>query len=131
MTNRSKMKAEALEMRLARTTELLDDLKAEEITAIDLRGMTDYTDAFVIATMRSSTHMQATAINLRDQLRDNGLRPLNPVEANEGTWALLDYGDIIVHLFERQSREYYDLEGLWADAERLDWQQLIAERASA
>lgn len=104
-------------------TGIIDELKGEEIVVLDLRGLCDFTDIFVIATARSSTHMQGMTNHLLHELRDEGLRPLAAPEAAQTNWSILDYGDVVVHLFSGQSREYYSLESLWGDAKAMDWQQ--------
>ena len=103
-----------------------DEMKAEDIIVLDMRGLCDFTDAFVIATARSTTHMQAVAGKLMEELRAEGLRPLHTPETASTRWALLDYGDVIVHLFDTQARAYYDLEHLWGDAAASPWPSSIA-----
>jgi ribosome-associated protein len=112
-----------LEGRVGRIGSILDEMKSERIVALDLRGLSDFADAFVIATMRSRTHMQAVAGKIMETLRAEGLRPLVKPDAESALWTLLDYGDVIVHLFDGEAREYYNLEGLWGDAETLSWEQ--------
>jgi ribosome-associated protein len=110
-----------LEGRIGRIAGIIDEMKGEKIVVMDLRGISDFADAFVIATVRSSTHMQAITGALEEKLRAEGLRPLNRREAVSTRWALLDYADVIVHLFEAEARAYYDLERLWGDAESIPW----------
>ena len=114
----------SLEGRISRITGIIDEMKGEEILVLDLRGVSDFADAFVIATARSSTHMQAMAANLLEKLRAEGLRPLSTPEVTGVRWALLDYSDVIVHLFEAEARAFYDLEHLWGDAAVMAWQSL-------
>lgn len=115
--------------RIGRISAILDDLKAEHIIALDLRGVANFADGFVIATARSTTHMQSLVHNLDDKLRLDGLRPINSPDAvsprSETRWAVLDYGDIVVHLFTPEARAYYDLESLWGDAATVEWQTLV------
>lgn len=114
---------ETLEGRAGRIASLVDEMKGENIVIMDLRGLSDFADAFVVATMRSRTHMQATAQRLREILSAEGLKPLNPGETGGGRWALVDYSDVIVHLFDPEARDLYDLESLWGDAKRMEWRQ--------
>ncbi len=113
----------SLEGRIGRIAGIIDEMKGENIVVLDLRGICDFADAFVIATMRSTTHTQAVANNLREKLREEGLRPLARPDLASSRWVLLDYADVIVHLFEAEARVYYDLERLWGDAESIPWPQ--------
>lgn len=100
---------------------ILDDMQAAEIVVMDMEGVCDFTEAFIVATVRSSTHMRATYHRVLEQMRETGLRAINKAERDHENWALIDYSDVIVHLFEREAREYYNLEGLWADADIRPW----------
>lgn len=109
--------------RAAHAAEILDDLKLEEITMLDLRGVTDFTDFFIVATARSRTQMQAAVHRLVEGLKEVGLRPFSPPEDESPKWSVIDYGDFVVHLFEEEARRHYRLEELWGDAIELDWRQ--------
>jgi ribosome-associated protein len=91
----------------------LDDDKAEDIVVIDLAGRSSLTDALVIASGRSSRHVAATAEHLVRRLKEAGYgtRPTDGLA--QGDWVLVDAGDVIVHLFRPEVRQYYDLEGMW------------------
>lgn len=112
-----------LEGRVGRIAAIIDEMKGEEIAVLDLRGICDFADAFVIATVRSTTHMQALTAGLMEKLREDGLRPLIKPDPEANRWALLDYADVIIHLFDAESRGFYDLENLWGDAATIPWQQ--------
>ncbi len=92
----------------------LEDDKAEEIVTIDLGGRSSLCDAVVIASGRSSRHVMSIAEHLARRLKEEGYgsRPVNG--AVQGDWALVDAGDVIVHVFRPEVREYYDLEGMWS-----------------
>ena len=92
----------------------LEDDKAEEIVTIDLGGRSSLCDAVVIASGRSSRHVMSIAEHLARRLKEEGYgsRPVNG--AAQGDWALVDAGDVIVHVFRPEVREYYDLEGRWS-----------------
>ena len=92
----------------------LEDDKAEEIVTIDLGGRSSLCDAVVIASGRSSRHVMSIAEHLARRLKEEGYgsRPVNG--AAQGDWALVDAGDVIVHVFRPDVREYYDLEGMWS-----------------
>lgn len=92
----------------------LDGDKAEEIVTIDLRGRSDIADTMVVATGRSQRQVGAMADHLVERLKGAGLAPA--VEGQgQGDWVLIDAGDIIVHLFRPEVREFYDLEGMWLE----------------
>jgi ribosome-associated protein len=101
-----------------RIVQLITDKKGNDIVVIDLRKVTSVADFFVIATGNSNVHVKAIADEVREKLR-NELR-IHPwhVEGEAGQrWILIDYVDIVVHVFDRQTREYYDIEGLYRDAD--------------
>ncbi|HUJ03310.1 MAG TPA: ribosome silencing factor [Rhizomicrobium sp.] len=99
---------------LSRILKSLDDDKAEEIVTIDLKGRSSLADALVIASGRSARHVSAIAEHLARRLKEAGYgaRPMDGV--GQGDWALIDAGDVIVHIFRPEVRDYYDLEGMWS-----------------
>ena len=98
------------------TVSVLYARKAEEVMLLDLRGLSDVADYFIVATCDSAALMQSVATGLVRDLRGLGIRPIGQ-ELREGSrWAVIDYGEIMVHLFEASERERLDLERLWADA---------------
>lgn len=112
-----------LEGRISRIAGLIDEMKGEEIVVLDLRGLCDFADAIVIATVRSRTQMQAITHRLVEALRNEGLRPLNSADPGAERWSLLDYADVIVHLLTDEARSFYALEQLWGDGVEMVWQQ--------
>lgn len=89
---------------------------AREPVLLDLRGLSDVTDWFLIASGDSDTHTRAIAENIMERLRESGFRP-NGVEGKAGaTWILLDYVTLVIHVFLPRVRDYYELERLWGDA---------------
>lgn len=98
--------------------EALEDKKAEKVVALDLREVSESLDFFVIATGNSQPHLDALERSVRERLEDEGVRARR-VEGPSPRWVLLDYGEILVHLMTTDAREYYDLEGFWADARRV------------
>lgn len=103
-----------------RVMRVMDDLKAENVVAIDLRGIADFADAFVIATARSRAQMRAIVDRVYDELRAEGIRPLSSHEDPSPRWNVLDYGDVVAHVFDPEARALYRLEELWGDAPRID-----------
>jgi ribosome-associated protein len=93
--------------------------KALEPTLLDVRGLCSYTDFILLASARSDRQVTAIADNIRTQLKQLGYRPLGSEGEDSGHWALLDYGDAVIHIFHHPAREFYDLESLWADARRI------------
>lgn len=93
-----------------------------------MSGLLVVTDIFVIATGTSSRHVSSLVDDAEDRLkRENGRRPLRREGADRGKWVLLDYGDFILHVFDIETRAYYELERLWADAPRLAFEPAAAE----
>lgn len=99
---------------LARILASLEDDKAEEIVSINLAGRSSLCDAIVVASGRSSRHVASIADHLARRLKEAGYgtRPVNG--AQQGDWALVDAGDVIVHIFRPEVRTYYDLESMWS-----------------
>ncbi|HVZ68698.1 MAG TPA: ribosome silencing factor [Rhizomicrobium sp.] len=95
----------------------LDDDKAEDIVTIPLHGRSSLADAIVVATGRSSRHVTSIAEHLARRLKEAGYgtRPVDG--AAQGDWVLVDAGDVIVHIFRPEVRDYYDLEGMWSVGE--------------
>ena len=87
-----------------------------------MSGLIVLTDVFVIATGTSRRHVMTLAEETELQLKAQDRRPLRREGMEDGTWVLLDYGDVIVHVFDPDTRSYYDLERLWADAPRLTFE---------
>ena len=96
------------------------DLKAENVVALDVRDVTSFADVFILATGGSDRHVRAIADAVKGVVEELGEPPLGIEGYDEGRWLLLDLGDVIVHVFQRDVREHYDLERLWSEAPRLD-----------
>jgi ribosome-associated protein len=92
----------------------LEDDKAEDIVTIDMSGRSSLCDAVVIASGRSSRHVMAIAEHLSRRLKENGYGTRPVTGAGQGDWVLVDAGDVIVHVFRPEVRDYYDLEGMWS-----------------
>ena len=99
------------------------DHKARDIVVLDMRAITPVFDFFVIATGTSRRQMHTLAEEIDAALRAAGDRRLGIEGYESGKWVVQDYGDIVVHLFDAETRAYYNLEDLWADAERVDWER--------
>jgi len=95
------------------------DKKAEDVTVLDVRGLTSYADYFVVMTADSERQAGAIADHVEQTMKANGVSKVGVEGYEGGRWILVDYGDVVAHVMSRESRGFYDLEGLWADAPRL------------
>ncbi len=98
--------------------ESLEDLKAQNVTVLDVSERSSVTDTMVIATGTSSRHAQALADNVSEKAKAAGQMPLGSEGRGNSDWVLIDLGDVVVHVMTAQAREYYDLEGLWGEPEK-------------
>ena len=95
----------------------LEDMKGQDITIIDVRGKTSVTDFMVIASGSSSRQVKSLVENVLEKVKEQGVRPLGSEGLDTGEWALLDLGDVVVHVMLPTARQFYDLERLWQGAE--------------
>ena len=98
----------------------LDNHKATDIRAIDVRELTSLTDYFVIAEGQSSTQVRAFTDYVEEDLKAKGVEPLRTEGYRNSSWILLDYGAVVVHVFLKETRDFYNLEHLWKDGIDLD-----------
>jgi len=103
--------------------------KTDDVALLDLRGLSSLTDFFVIGTGTSDRQMHAVLDRIEEHARSLGRRRFKLADTREATWILADYVDVVVHLFDEQHREYYDLDGLWGDAPRIEWRAADANDA--
>ncbi|SFI38389.1 ribosome-associated protein [Pseudomonas argentinensis] len=101
----------------------LEEIKAQDITTIDVREKTSITDYMVIASGTSSRHVKSLVDNVLEKTKEQGVRPIGSEGLDSGEWALLDLGDIVVHVMLPTTRQFYDLERLWQGAEQSRAQQ--------
>ena len=99
--------------------ETLLSRKANRLVVLDVSQLTSFADYFLICSGRSNRQVTAIAEHLKKTLKEKKLRPISTDGIKEGQWALLDYGNVIIHVFYESVRDFYDLEGLWADANRV------------
>jgi ribosome-associated protein len=99
-----------------RIVEIAEDKQASDIVLLDIRSLTTIADYFVICSGASERQLTAINRDIVDSLKEYKLRPLRVEGRAESGWIVLDYGDVIVHIFSPSVREYYDLEELWAEA---------------
>jgi ribosome-associated protein len=94
-------------------------MKAFNVVVIDVRGIASYADTFIICSGRSHRQVTAIAEFVEKELKGKGIKPLGVEGLRDGHWVLMDYGDVIIHVFYEPIRTFYDLEGLWSDAPRI------------
>jgi len=95
---------------------ILDDRKAIDIAVLEVTDLTTLADYFIIATGTSTTHVGALADELEFSMKGKGITPHHVEGHRAGGWVLLDYRDVIIHVFTKEAREFYSLERLWGDA---------------
>lgn len=95
------------------------DKKALGIEILDVTGRVDYADFLVVMTGRSDRHVHAIAMGLEEAMRRKKIAPLSMEGLSAATWVLIDFGDVVVHVFQEEARLLYDIEGLWIDAGRV------------
>ena len=103
----------------------LDDKKGKEIKLIRIDKITTLAEYFVICTGSSNTQINALCDEVEKRLTENGEEPLHREGYRGGTWVLLDYGCVVVHIFNDEARKFYSLEHLWADGEEVDLSAIL------
>lgn len=94
--------------------EVASDHLGSDIALLDISEVSDFTDFFVIVTGETSRHLEAVASDVTRSLRKKKVRPLHREGTGQGGWILVDYGDVVLHVFDRETRERYALERLWS-----------------
>ncbi|MGN0549299.1 MAG: ribosome silencing factor [Acutalibacteraceae bacterium] len=105
---------------------ILDKKKAIDIVGIETKELTVMSDYFVIASGTSNTHVRALADEVDDEMKKLGVE-VDHIEGRATGWILLDYNDVLVHVFQPESRQYYNIERLWNDAARVDLSDVLTE----
>lgn len=103
---------------------ILDNKKAMDLELIQTQELTIVSDYFIIASGTSNTHVRALADEVEEEMGKLGVEP-DHIEGRATGWILLDYGCVLVHVFDPQSREYYNLERLWGDAAKVDISDIV------
>ncbi|GHU83663.1 ribosomal silencing factor RsfS [Bacteroidia bacterium] len=104
-----------VEQRTQQVCSILHDKKAQDIVCLDIAHMTVMAEAFVLCSGRSSVQVKALFDELEETLLAEQVAPVRKEGYSEGRWAVLDYGDFMVHIFQEEEREFYNLERLWVD----------------
>jgi ribosome-associated protein len=102
--------------------------KAINLVALDVHNLTSIADVFIICSGRSSRQVNAIAEHIQVDLKKHDIKPLSVEGVGDGQWVLMDYGHIVIHVFYDPVREFYDLEGLWVDAERIETPTIIEQK---
>ncbi len=102
-----------------------DDRKAQDISILKIDELTTLCDYFVICSGTSTPHVNAIYEEIDEKLSETGVHPASKQGVGNPGWVLLDYGDVIVHIFNEASREFYSIERLWSDAEQINVENLI------
>ncbi|HEU0210319.1 MAG TPA: ribosome silencing factor [Candidatus Udaeobacter sp.] len=111
-----------------RCAELASNKKAEDIVVLDLRNISSFTDFFVICSGTSEPQLKAIANEIETRLRaEHSLRPVAVDGYPASQWIVLDYLQVVVHIFHRDKRAFYSLEDLWGDAPRIEWEAVLNE----
>jgi len=106
-----------------------DDKKAYDLVALDISGIASFANYFLLCTGDSSRQTQAIADEVEQRLKAFGIRPSHVEGYQNAEWILMDYMDLVIHIFSKHARAYYDLERLWRDGKKLDTDALIQEKA--
>mgnify|MGYP002522127634 FL=1 len=117
-----KEKAKEITLKAAK---ILNDKKLEEIKILDLEDITSLSDFFILATASSSPQMKAGADAIYKELKEEGILPYSENEnTSESLWHLSDYGFLVIHIFTKEGREYYDLDKLWLEAKEIEFNNI-------
>jgi ribosome-associated protein len=101
--------------------------KAINIKILDLKKLESFTDYFIIISGTSNKHVQAIADSIKEENKKNNYPLFGEEGYKEAKWILLDYGDVIIHVFDEEVRDFYDIEGLWFEADKIDLESLALE----
>ena len=106
------------------TVNALNDKKAKELTAIEVGELTVIAEYFILATATSSTHVKALADIVEEKLSEAGFEP-DHIEGKSTGWILLDYSGVVIHVFTRDTREFYNLDRLWSDGKQINLDNIL------
>jgi len=108
---------------------IIRERKAVNPVLFDVGKMTSITDYFIVTSGNSSRQVQAISQHVARSMRERGFKPSGVEGEREGHWVLMDYGDVVIHIFYQPVREFYDLEGLWAEASRVEHHEKDSEKS--
>ena len=104
----------------------LNEKKARQLNAVKVSDLTVLADYFLMCTATSSIHVRALADEVEEKLSENGVQP-HHIEGKATGWIVLDYGTVIIHIFDRSQREFYNLDKMWSDGEQIDLSEVLTE----
>jgi len=110
---------------------IINERKAIDPVLFDVRELTSITDYFIVTSGSSSRQVQTIAKHIVRRMREEGLKVYGMEGEQQGHWVLIDYNDVVIHVFYEPVREFYDLEGLWAEAPRVDLEEGAGEGEAA
>lgn len=113
---------------LKKAAQILDGRKAEDVKAIDIAGVSILADYFLLASGGSSTQVRSLAEELEFRLSEAGVEPQRVEGMQTASWVVLDYGSVVIHVFHRDTRTFYNLERLWADGRVIELAELLANK---
>lgn len=120
---RSKSDAAAVQAFAVDLARLAADDKCENVVILDVRGISQICDYLIVASGTSDRQMKAVAQHMEDLGKERGSAPFRTNRDDATTWVVVDFVEIVAHLFEPTQREYYDIEGLWRDGKPIDWKR--------
>ena len=118
-----KQTAQAAKKTIRLIAELALDKKAEHLVVLDVRKVANFCDYFIICSGNSDRQVKAIAEYIREGLKEVGMTIPRPQGLREGKWAIIDAGDMVVHVFDKDSRDFYGLEHLWQAGKKISWQK--------
>jgi ribosome-associated protein len=133
-TSRARKEAEPMDPNLAlarRVAELMLEKKADNVVLLQVGGLTSFADFFVLGSAQSDRQVQAMGRLLNETLKKEGHPALSREGEEQSHWVLMDFGGVVAHIFYDPARAYYDLDGLWADAPRVELEDTAAQRKAA
>ena len=113
---------------MERAVKILDTKKASDIRVLDIHDITVLGDYFVIASGTSTTQVKSLADEVEFQLKEQGVQPMRTQGYESATWIVLDYADVIVHVFLKETRDFYSLEHVWRDGKEVDLTPILEEK---
>lgn len=113
------------EQLVSKIVKTLDDKQAVDITAMNIKDLTTLGDYFIVASGNSNAQVKALAEEVENRLSAAGIEPRKVEGTQSALWILMDYYDVVVHIFYKETREFYSIERLWNDAPRLDIEELL------
>lgn len=113
-----------IDKRLSIIVNAAEDKKAFDIKVLEVKGVSSIADYFVILSGNSAPQVTSIGQEIEHQMSENGEQPMNKNGYKTGAWVLLDYGNIIVHIFQKDERAFYDLERLWKDAKTIEVEEI-------